>query len=105
MSVKSKLDDSKFGKEDKRGYWKPNELIRYPNVFVWLPQIVDVLKWVPKYLFPWGMAYGLLAYLVWTYLTPTLRQGCLYPCDELPHPVVGLGGIGVGHAVCRQVCF
>ena len=74
MPEKPKLDNSKFGSEDKRGYWKPKELIRYPDVFVWPPQLVKIIKWVPKYLHPWGIVYGLLAYLVWTFLTPTVEQ-------------------------------
>ncbi|MGR3291019.1 MAG: sterol desaturase family protein, partial [Paracoccaceae bacterium] len=60
------MDDSKFGKEDKRGLWKPNDLIRYPDVFVWPPQLVAIVKWLPKYLFPWGVGYALLALAVWT---------------------------------------
>jgi hypothetical protein len=48
------MDDSKYGKEDKRGYWKPDDLIQYPRVFVWPPQLLGVAKWLPKYLFPWA---------------------------------------------------
>jgi sterol desaturase/sphingolipid hydroxylase (fatty acid hydroxylase superfamily) len=72
--VKSKPDDSYFGTEDKRGYWKPKALIRYPDVFVWPAQIVNLLKWLPSYLFPWAITYGLLAFLVWTFLTPSFEQ-------------------------------
>jgi sterol desaturase/sphingolipid hydroxylase (fatty acid hydroxylase superfamily) len=68
------MDDSDFGSEDKRGYWKPKDLIRYPDVFVWPPQVIGVLKWLPNYLFPWGLIYGGLALLVWTFLTPSVDR-------------------------------
>ena len=68
------MDDSKYGKEDKRGYWKPDDLIQYPRVFVWPPQLLGVAKWLPKYLFPWGVVYALLAMIVWFFLTPPIEQ-------------------------------
>lgn len=68
------MDDSDFGAEDRRGHWKPKDLIRYPDVFVWPPQLMGVLKWLPRYIFPWGIAYGLLAFAVWTWATPSTAQ-------------------------------
>ncbi len=68
------IDDREFGKEDGRGRWKPNGLIRYPDVFVWPPQFTGILKWLPRYLAPWGVAYGLLALVVWAYLTPSVAR-------------------------------
>jgi|TARA_B110001450_G_scaffold217204_1_gene211091 sterol desaturase/sphingolipid hydroxylase (fatty acid hydroxylase superfamily) len=68
------VDDSEFGKEDQRGFWKPNSLIRYPDVFVWPPNLLGVLRWVPNYLFPLGIAYALLALVVWTWLTPSIPR-------------------------------
>ena len=68
------MDDKEFGNVDKRGFWKPNKLIRYPDVFVWPPQIIAVVKWLPKYIFPWGVIYGALALFVWTFLTPPVER-------------------------------
>lgn len=68
------MDDHDFGTEDARGFWKPNALIRYPDVFVLPPSIGGILKWLPRYFFPWGIAYGLLALFVWTYLTPSVER-------------------------------
>lgn len=68
------MDDSDFGKEDSRGYWKPKKLIRYPEVFVWPPKLMGILRWLPKYLFPWGIVYGVLAYVIWTWFTPAVEQ-------------------------------
>lgn len=68
------MDDSDFGTEDRRGLWKPKDLIRYPDVFVWPPQLTGILKWLPKYLFPWGIAHALLALAVWTWATPSVAR-------------------------------
>ncbi len=68
------MDDKSFGTEDNRGFWKPNQLIRYPKVFVWPPQIHSIAKWLPKYLFPWGVLYAGLALFLWTYLTPSVER-------------------------------
>ena len=68
------MDDSEFGTEDRRGLWKPKDPIRYPDVFVWPPQITGILKWLPKYLFPWGIACALLALAVWTWAPPSVER-------------------------------
>lgn len=68
------MDDAKFGTEDRRGYWKPKDSIQYPDVFVWPPQVLGILKWLPHYIFPWGIAYGLLAFAVWTWATPSIER-------------------------------
>ena len=67
------MDDSKYGAEDSRGYWKPNEPLRYPEVF-FPPQPLGILKWAKGYLFPFGLFYGALAIFVWTFLTPDVAR-------------------------------
>ena len=64
------IDDKSFGTEDSRGFWKPNTPIRYPDVFVWPPKLAGIARWLPRYVFPWGVAYAALALIVWTFLTP-----------------------------------
>ena len=68
------MDDLKHGHEDARGYWHPKEPIRYPDVFIWPPKLAGLLSWLPRYVFPWGVAYGVLAVLVWTFLTPSVER-------------------------------
>ena len=68
------MDDTKWGVEDKRGYWTPNDRIKYPAVFVWPPQLVGIAKWLPGYLFPWTVSYAALTALVWFFLTPSIEQ-------------------------------
>ena len=70
-----KMDDSKFGTEDKRGYWKPHKKLGYPDVFVWPLQLRGILAWLPGYLFPWGAIYAALTLVVFVFLTPdTVRM-------------------------------
>ncbi len=68
------MKDQDYGSEDGRGYWKPNDPIRYPDVFIWPPKMEGILRWLPGYIFPWGLFYGLLALLVWTFLTPSMTR-------------------------------
>jgi sterol desaturase/sphingolipid hydroxylase (fatty acid hydroxylase superfamily) len=79
--MRSCMDESKFGSEDSRGLWKPHKLIRYPDVFVWPPKLAAVLKWVPEYIFPWGLFYGALAFVVWTFFTPSTERMQVFSID------------------------
>jgi sterol desaturase/sphingolipid hydroxylase (fatty acid hydroxylase superfamily) len=70
------MDDTLFGKRDKRGDWKPDELLVYPPVFVWPVQPIRFLKWLfgyPGYILPWNLAYGTIALLLWLYATPSME--------------------------------
>ncbi len=39
------MDDSKFGKEDSRGFWAPKEPVSYGPAFDWPPRPRALLKW------------------------------------------------------------
>ena len=70
------MDDSKFGTEDSRGYWTPNQRISYGPTFVWPPQPKAFIKWFfgfPGYLLPWNVPYALAAIAIWVYLPPPLE--------------------------------
>ncbi|MDP9138515.1 MAG: sterol desaturase family protein [Pseudomonadota bacterium] len=69
------MDDSEYGKRDKRGDWKPFKRIAYPPVVVWPAQPVGFVKWLfgyPGHILPWNFLYASLAIIVWMYLTPPL---------------------------------
>ncbi len=66
------MDETKYGKRDKAGHWRPFEAIAYPQVFMWPARPLAILKWIPSYLFPWNAIYAALAVLIWIYLTPSL---------------------------------
>ena len=71
------MDDSKFGTEDARGYWKPIKSISYGPFFEWPPKPKALFKWFfgfPGYLLPWNLFYALAAIIIWLYLTPPLEK-------------------------------
>jgi len=71
------MDDSDFGTEDSRGYWRPSQRISYGPTFVWPPQPRAFLKWffgLPGYLLPWNVFYAVFAIGIWVYLTPALER-------------------------------
>jgi len=70
------MDDTLYGQRDRRGDWKPFRHVAYPAVFVWPAQPVAFLKWLfgyPGYILPWNLLYGVVAVLVWLYLTPSVE--------------------------------
>ena len=67
------MDDLQFGKRDKRGHWKPNEPLTNPPVFVFPPQPVAFLKWLPSYFLPWNVVFMATAALFWYFLTPDME--------------------------------
>jgi len=67
------MDDSKYGKRDKAGHWKPFAAITYPDVFVWPIKPVAILKWIPDYFAKWNLLYAVIGILFWIYLTPPME--------------------------------
>jgi sterol desaturase/sphingolipid hydroxylase (fatty acid hydroxylase superfamily) len=70
------MDDALYGTRDKRGDWKPLELIQYPPVFVWPARPVKFAAWLlgyPGYILPWNLFYAAVAALLWFGLTPSLE--------------------------------
>jgi sterol desaturase/sphingolipid hydroxylase (fatty acid hydroxylase superfamily) len=65
------LDDLKSGSRNARGDWSPTEplhigpLLQLP----WSP--LTILKWLPKYLFPYNLPFFGMAVLIWLFLTPS----------------------------------
>lgn len=68
------MDDSKWGTEDSRGYWKPHRTLTYPDVFIWPMKLRGILAWLPGYLFPWTVLYAGLTVLVFLFLTPDVAR-------------------------------
>jgi hypothetical protein len=69
------MDESKLGKVE-RGQWAPDKPISYGPAFAWPWSPGAFLKWFfgyPGFLFPWTVAYGLLALVLWQWFTPSLE--------------------------------
>ncbi|MDQ0468577.1 sterol desaturase family protein [Labrys wisconsinensis] len=71
------MDDTLYGKRDKRGDWKPFKPIQYPPVFVWPAQPVAFVKWLfgyPGYILPWNLLYAAVGAALWLWLTPPMDE-------------------------------
>lgn len=67
------MDDLKDGTRDKRGDWRPNEALQTAPLFVFPPQPIALLKWLPSYFLPWNAAIMGITALVWYALTPDME--------------------------------
>ena len=66
------MDDLKFGKRNKRGDYAPNDALQIAPLFVFPPQPLSFLKWLPGYFLPWNVLFMALAAVFWFYLTPDI---------------------------------
>ena len=73
------MDDLQYGKRNKRGDWQPNDAIGIAPLFVFPPQPLKFIKWLPGYIFPWNVLFLALAAIFWFYLTPVI-----YPLSSVP---------------------
>ncbi|MDT2085127.1 MAG: hypothetical protein RMX62_09615, partial [Planktomarina sp.] len=70
------MAESDYGHRDKRGHYKPDDMVSYPPVFVWPLEPIGALKWVfsiPGYFVPWNLFYVLVGLLSWFYFSPPLE--------------------------------
>jgi sterol desaturase/sphingolipid hydroxylase (fatty acid hydroxylase superfamily) len=64
------MDDLAFGKRNKRGDWSPNEPTGTAPLFVFPPQPLKLLKWLPQYFFPYNVLFALSAWVWWRWVLP-----------------------------------
>jgi sterol desaturase/sphingolipid hydroxylase (fatty acid hydroxylase superfamily) len=64
------MDDLSYGKRNKRGDWAPNEPAATAPVFVFPPQPLKFLRWLPHYFFPYNVLFALSAVAWWYYVLP-----------------------------------
>lgn len=70
------MDDTLYGKRDKRGHWTPNKRPKRAPIFVWPAQPMKFLRFLfgyPGYMWPWNALYCAVAAVSWFYLTPPLE--------------------------------
>ena len=80
------MDDLAFGTRNKRGDWTPRETVKLPPLCAWPPRPVELLKWLPSYLFPWNAFHMATALAYWYWVVPDVdtmktlswagRSGC-----------------------------
>jgi len=69
------MADLGIGTRDRRGDWRPAELLKPPPIYSWPVKLGAVLKWIfgyPGFLFPWNVTFAAIGILTWLYLTPDL---------------------------------
>ena len=64
------MDDLRFGIRDERGCWSPRARLEIPPYWAWPPRFIDVLKWLPRYLFPWNAYFMATALTYWYFVIP-----------------------------------
>ena len=67
------MDDLQYGTRDKRGNWSPNEPAGTAPLFVFPPQPVKLLKWLPHYFFPYNVLFFLSALAWWAWVVPEVE--------------------------------
>jgi sterol desaturase/sphingolipid hydroxylase (fatty acid hydroxylase superfamily) len=67
------VDDLQFGRRNKRGDWQPNEAAQVAPIFVWPPQPLGFLRWLPSYFLPWNVVFMALGAIYWFFLTPSVE--------------------------------
>ena len=71
------MDDNKYGTRNKRGDWRPNDLIPVNPPFIVPFQPIKLLKFIfgwNGYIFPWQFIWAFIAVIFWLYLTPSLEK-------------------------------
>jgi sterol desaturase/sphingolipid hydroxylase (fatty acid hydroxylase superfamily) len=64
------MDDLQYGTRNKRGDFAPKDPLQTAPLFVFPPQPLKFLKWLPDYFFPWNLLFIALAGVFWFWLTP-----------------------------------
>ena len=64
------MDDLKFGTRNKRGDYAPSAPLEIAPIFVWPPDPMRFLRWLPGYFLPWNIIFFTLGTVMWLYLTP-----------------------------------
>jgi sterol desaturase/sphingolipid hydroxylase (fatty acid hydroxylase superfamily) len=65
------MDDLKFGTRNKRGDYTPSTPLKGAPVFVWPPQPIKALRWLPQYFLPWNLMFMAFATELWLWATPS----------------------------------
>jgi sterol desaturase/sphingolipid hydroxylase (fatty acid hydroxylase superfamily) len=67
------MDDLLYGSRDKRGDWSPDQPATNAPVFVFPPQPLNFLKWLPHYFLPYNFLFALTAVAWWQWVLPDIE--------------------------------
>jgi sterol desaturase/sphingolipid hydroxylase (fatty acid hydroxylase superfamily) len=64
------MDDTRFGKRDKRGNWAPDAPVGHAPLFAFPPRPLALLRWLPQYFLPWNLLWAASAVAFWVWVVP-----------------------------------
>jgi sterol desaturase/sphingolipid hydroxylase (fatty acid hydroxylase superfamily) len=67
------MDELAHGTRNKRGDWAPKESAQTAPLFVFPPQPLDLLKWLPHYFLPYNLLFALSAVAWWKWVLPDVE--------------------------------
>ncbi|MGR3343027.1 MAG: sterol desaturase family protein [Paracoccaceae bacterium] len=67
------MNDHLYGTRDKRGDWAPTEPAQTAPLFVFPPQPLKFLKWLPHYFLPYNLLFFLSALAWWKWVVPPVE--------------------------------
>ncbi|MDQ6432862.1 sterol desaturase family protein [Mesorhizobium sp. LHD-90] len=67
------MDDLLYGQRNKRGDWAPNEPAATAPLFVFPPQPLKLLRWLPHYFFPYNLLFAASAVAWWHLALPDVE--------------------------------
>jgi sterol desaturase/sphingolipid hydroxylase (fatty acid hydroxylase superfamily) len=67
------MDDLLYGVRNKRGDWAPHGRSEIAPFWAWPPQFLQVLKWIPGYIWPWNFFHMATALLWWYFVVPDIE--------------------------------
>ena len=65
------MDDSGFGIRDKRGDWRPKKLLEPAPIWLFPPNPMKILAWLPAYFFPYNILFMASAMGYWFAVVPS----------------------------------
>jgi sterol desaturase/sphingolipid hydroxylase (fatty acid hydroxylase superfamily) len=67
------MDDRRFGKHNKRGDFIPDAPAGAAPLFVFPPQPLALLKWLPQYFLPYNLLFAISAVVWWKWALPDVE--------------------------------
>jgi sterol desaturase/sphingolipid hydroxylase (fatty acid hydroxylase superfamily) len=64
------MDDSLFGKRNKKGDWAPTAALRGPGLWCWPPRPAALAGWFTGFLWPWNAFFLLVSLAGWFWVLP-----------------------------------
>jgi sterol desaturase/sphingolipid hydroxylase (fatty acid hydroxylase superfamily) len=67
------MDDLRYGNRNKRGDWAPSAPVETAPLFVFPPQPLAFLKWLPGYFLPYNLLFAVLTLVWWRWVLPDVE--------------------------------